>query len=79
MVGMPNTIADDMEQWLLEEASDGFTLQFPYLPGGLDDFVDKVVPELQRRGLYRKDYEGTTLRSHLGLERPGTTRQRAAS
>jgi hypothetical protein len=43
---------------------------FPYLPGGLDDFVDKVVPELQRRGLFRKAYAGTTLRDHLGLPRP---------
>ena len=43
---------------------------FPYLPEGLDDFVDKVVPELQRRGLFRKAYEGTTLRENLGLRRP---------
>ena len=43
---------------------------FPYLPGGLDDFVDKVVPELQRRGLFRTEYEGTTLRENLGLPRP---------
>jgi alkanesulfonate monooxygenase len=45
-------------------------VQFPYLPGGLDDFVDKLVPELQRRGIYRKDYEGRTLRENLGLPRP---------
>src|SRR5215831_8530106 len=70
MVGTPKTIADEMEQWLLEEASDGFTLQFPYLPGGLDDFVDKVVPELQRRGIFRREYEGKTLRENLGLPRP---------
>ena len=44
---------------------------FPYLPTGLDDFVEKVVPELQRRGLLRRRYEGTTLRDHLGLPRPG--------
>jgi alkanesulfonate monooxygenase len=43
---------------------------FPHLPGGLDDFVDKVVPELQRRGLFRRDYEGSTLRENLGLPRP---------
>jgi alkanesulfonate monooxygenase len=43
---------------------------FPYLPGGLDDFVDRVVPELQRRGLFRREYEGVTLRDHLGLPRP---------
>jgi hypothetical protein len=44
---------------------------FPYLPGGLDDFVDGVVPELQRRGLFRREYEGATLRENLGLPRPG--------
>ena len=44
--------------------------EFPYLPGGLDDFVDKVVPELQRRGIFRRDYEGKTLRENLGLPRP---------
>jgi hypothetical protein len=43
---------------------------FPYLPGGLDDFVDRVVPELQCRGLYRREYEGKTLRENLGLPRP---------
>jgi hypothetical protein len=43
---------------------------FPYLLGGLDDFVDRVIPELQRRGLFRREYEGATLREHLGLPRP---------
>src|SRR5271155_1760032 len=70
MVGTPETIADEMEEWLETEASDGFTVMFPYLPGGLDDFVTRVVPELQARGLFRRDYEGTTLRDHLGLPRP---------
>jgi alkanesulfonate monooxygenase len=70
MVGTPKTIADEMEEWVMTDACDGFTIQFPYLPGGLDDFVDKVVPELQRRGLLRKEYEGTTLRENLGLPRP---------
>ncbi len=69
-VGTPATIADGMAAWLHEEASDGFNVMFPYLPEGLDDFVDKVVPELQRRGLFRTDYEGTTLRENLGLPRP---------
>ena len=64
------TIADEMEEWLTTEASDGFTIQFPYLPGGLDDFCDQVVPELQRRGLFRREYEGATLRENLGLPRP---------
>ena len=70
MVGTAQTIADEMEEWLGTQASDGFTVMFPYLPGGLDDFVEGVVPELQRRGLFRRDYEGTTLREHLGLPRP---------
>jgi alkanesulfonate monooxygenase len=70
MVGTSASIADEMEEWLETEGSDGFTVMFPYLPGGLDDFVERVVPELQRRGLFRRDYEGTTLREHLGLPRP---------
>ncbi|MDF2620346.1 MAG: monooxygenase [Xanthobacteraceae bacterium] len=69
-VGTPESIADEMEEWLETEGSDGFNVTFPFLPAGLDDFVDKVVPELQRRGIYRFDYEGTTLREHLGLPRP---------
>jgi alkanesulfonate monooxygenase len=69
-VGTLATIADAMEQWLVERGSDGFNVMFPYLPEGLDDFVDKVVPELQRRGLFRTEYAGTTLRDHLGLPRP---------
>jgi alkanesulfonate monooxygenase len=71
MVGTAKTIADEMEEWLSAEGSDGFTVMFPYLPGALDDFVARVIPELQGRGLYRRDYEGTTLREHLGLPRPG--------
>jgi alkanesulfonate monooxygenase len=59
-----------MEEWLMTEGSDGFNVMFPYLPRGLDDFVDKVVPELQRRALFRTDYEGSTLRANLGLPRP---------
>jgi FMN-dependent oxidoreductase (nitrilotriacetate monooxygenase family) len=70
MVGTARTIADQMEEWLRSGASDGFNVMFPYLPGGLDDFVNRVVPELQRRGIYRKAYEGRTLREHLGLARP---------
>ena len=69
-VGTPATIADEMEEWLVSRGSDGFNVMFPYLPEGLDDFVDRVVPELQRRGLFRTEYEGTTLRDHLGLPRP---------
>jgi len=69
-VGTPATIADEMEEWLVTEGSDGFNVMFPFLPEGLDDFVDKVVPELQRRGIFRREYEGTTLRESLGLARP---------
>ena len=69
-VGTAQTIADEMQQWLETEGSDGFNVMFPWLPGGLDDFVDKVVPELQRRGIFRREYEGRTLRENLGLPRP---------
>ena len=69
-IGTPATIADQMEEWLVTNASDGFNIMFPFLPQGLDDFVDQLVPELQRRGIYRKDYEGRTLRENLGLPRP---------
>lgn len=68
-VGTPQTIADEMEQWLTEEGSDGFNIMFPFLPEGLNDFVDQVIPELQRRGIFRKEYEGKTLRENLGLAR----------
>lgn len=69
-VGSPRTIADGMQQWLEERGSDGFNVMFPYLPQGVDEFVDQVVPELQRRGVFRTAYEGRTLRENLGLPRP---------
>lgn len=69
-VGTAQTIADEMQEWLDTEGSDGFNVMFPWLPGGLDAFVDHVVPELQRRGLLRREYEGSTLRENLGLPRP---------
>jgi alkanesulfonate monooxygenase len=69
-VGTPVTIADQMEEWLTSRGSDGFNIMFPFLPAGLDDFVDKVVPELQKRGIFRTEYEGKTLRENLGLPRP---------
>jgi len=69
-VGTPVSIADAMQDWLESRGSDGFNIMFPWLPGGLDDFVDRVVPELQRRGIFRRDYAGSTLRDHLGLPRP---------
>lgn len=71
MIGTPTMIADQIEDWFTSEACDGFNIMFPYLPEGLDSFVDKVVPELQRRGLFRREYEGKTLRENLGLQRPG--------
>jgi alkanesulfonate monooxygenase len=69
-VGTPSSIADAMQDWLFSGGSDGFNVMFPYLPEGLDDFVDRVVPELQRRGIFRTQYEGQTLRENLGLPRP---------
>ena len=70
LVGTPAMIADQMEEWLFSEACDGFNIMFPYVPGGLDDFINQVVPELQRRDLFRREYEGKTLRENLGLPRP---------
>jgi len=70
MVGTAETIADEMEEWIETSASDGFTIMFPFLPEGLDLFVDRVVPELQRRGLFRREYAGKTLRENMGLPRP---------
>jgi alkanesulfonate monooxygenase len=71
MIGTPAMIADEMEAWLRQDGSDGFNIMFPFLPEGLEDFVDRVVPELQRRGIFRTAYEGRTLRENLGLRRPG--------
>ncbi|MGE8637539.1 LLM class flavin-dependent oxidoreductase [Achromobacter marplatensis] len=70
MVGTPGQIADQMHEWLEAEGSDGFNVMFPWLPGGLDAFAGQVVPELQRRGIFRREYEGSTLRDNLGLPRP---------
>lgn len=67
VVGTPDQVADHIERWFLNEGADGFNLMPPSLPGSLRDFIEQVVPILQRRGLFRRDYEGTTLRSHLGL------------
>lgn len=69
-VGTAESVADEMERWLVEDGSDGFNVVFPYLPQGLDDVAERLVPELQKRGIFRKDYEGVTLREHLGLKRP---------
>ncbi len=69
MMGTPAEIADQMQAWLEGRGCDGFNIMFPFLPEGLDDFVDRVVPELQRRGIFRTEYEGPTLRDNLGLPR----------
>ena len=70
LIGTPGTVADDFEAWFTGGAADGFTIMFPCLQTCVDDFVDLVVPELQRRDLFRAEYGGTTLRDHLGLRRP---------
>ncbi|PXW22910.1 LLM class flavin-dependent oxidoreductase [Paraburkholderia caballeronis] len=70
VVGTPEQVADDIEHWFNGGAADGFNLMPDALPDGLGDFVDGVVPILQKRGLFRTEYEGTTLREHFGLARP---------
>jgi len=70
IVGTASDIADHIEEWFIEGAADGFNVVFPFLPTTLHSFADLVVPELQRRGLFRTEYEGTTLRENLGLTRP---------
>jgi alkanesulfonate monooxygenase len=72
LVGSPSQVADHFQHWFEAEASDGFLLTPTVFPNDLDDFVDLVVPELQRRGLFRSAYTGNTLRENLGLERPAS-------
>jgi FMN-dependent oxidoreductase (nitrilotriacetate monooxygenase family) len=69
-IGTPNDIVDAMQEWFENSACDGFNITPTHLPGGCEDFVELVVPELQRRGLFRAEYEGKTLRENLGLKRP---------
>ncbi|MBB3111440.1 FMN-dependent oxidoreductase (nitrilotriacetate monooxygenase family) [Paenibacillus phyllosphaerae] len=69
-VGTPEQLADLIEKWFDSYGCDGFNIMPPVLPGNLDEFVDQVVPILQKRGLFREEYEGSTLREHLGLGRP---------
>lgn len=66
-VGTPELVADELQRWFENDAADGFNVMAPVLPSGLETFVDEVVPLLQRRGLFRTDYTGTTLREHYGL------------
>jgi FMN-dependent oxidoreductase (nitrilotriacetate monooxygenase family) len=68
VIGTAQTVADQIQEWFEGEGADGFNFMAPALPGGLDDFLALVVPELQRRGLFRTAYTGTTLREHLGLQ-----------
>lgn len=70
LVGTPGKIADEIERWWRNDGADGFNLMPPALPSGIADFIDHVIPELQARGLFRKAYQGCTLRDHLGLVRP---------
>ncbi len=70
VVGTAEQVADTLQEWFENEAADGFNILPPYLPGALNDFIDLVIPELQKRGLFRTAYEGTTLRENLGLPHP---------
>lgn len=70
VVGTPEQVADLMEEWFRTGAADGFNVMPPWLPGGLDDFIELVLPELRRRGLFRDEYEADTLRGNLGLPQP---------
>ncbi|HLM14750.1 MAG TPA: LLM class flavin-dependent oxidoreductase [Reyranella sp.] len=69
-IGTPSQVADEMEHWFKDGAADGFNVMPAWLPGSLREFVDMVIPELQRRGLFRTEYEATTLRGNLGLPKP---------
>jgi alkanesulfonate monooxygenase SsuD/methylene tetrahydromethanopterin reductase-like flavin-dependent oxidoreductase (luciferase family) len=70
IVGTPEQVADGIEAWFTSRAADGFNVNFDVFPSGLEQIADHLVPELQRRGIFRKEYEFTTLRGHLGLPVP---------
>jgi alkanesulfonate monooxygenase SsuD/methylene tetrahydromethanopterin reductase-like flavin-dependent oxidoreductase (luciferase family) len=78
VVGTAVDVADFMQRWFEGQACDGFNILAPMHPQGLSDFVRGVVPILQERGLFRQDYEATSLRGHLGLDRPEAEASRAA-
>ena len=78
IVGGPAEVADALERWYVEEACDGFVVSATHVPGAYEDFVAFVIPELQRRGLFRKDYAGTTLRENLGIPVPPVAAWRQA-
>jgi FMN-dependent oxidoreductase (nitrilotriacetate monooxygenase family) len=73
VVGTADDIADQMERWFVNRAVDGYLIQPPHLPAGLDEFIEHVIPRLQDRGLFRTEYEGSTLRENLGLKRPASS------
>jgi FMN-dependent oxidoreductase (nitrilotriacetate monooxygenase family) len=77
--GTPVQIADTLEEWFAGGAADGFNILPAYFPGAFAEFVDLVVPEMQRRGLYRRNYEGATLRDHFGLDRVSAPARQAAA
>lgn len=79
VVGTPTSIADQLQQWFEEGGADGFNIMGPWFPGGLQDFIELVLPELRKRGLFRTEYEGATLRENLGLARPVHRRHAGAS
>jgi len=66
-VGTPEQVADEIELWFTEGAADGFNINFDVFPSGLEHIADHLVPELQRRGIFRREYESSTLRGHYGL------------
>ena len=70
VIGNPTEVADHIEQWFVEEACDGFNVFPDYVPGAVEAFAELVIPELQRRGLFRTEYTGTTFRDHLNLPKP---------
>ncbi|WP_018390370.1 LLM class flavin-dependent oxidoreductase [Ancylobacter sp. FA202] len=78
LAGTPNTVADHIQLWVEQRAADGFNIMPAFMPGGLIAFVDEVVPILQARGLFRRDYTGRTLREHYGLTRPESRYARSA-
>ena len=79
-VGTPKDVADRMEEWFTTGACDGYVVGATHIPGAYEDFVRQVVPELQRRGIFRKEYTGANLRENLGVPRPevGAWRKAAA-
>lgn len=77
--GTAQDVADQLEQWYLESACDGFTITPVYMPEGQDAVCDLLIPELRRRGLARSEYRGVTLREHFGLDRPAAPTRRLAA